>query len=145
MAKTAEKEQTRTGPRNMTDEHKAALAKGRRQARSVRDYLAALEGEKPTKEEESIDFDARMAEIDRKIAEQDDPAKRVVLIQERLDIERQREDVKELDSFAELESAFVDVVREYSERKGISYKAWREAGVPAKTLREAGMKLGGNN
>ena len=30
----------------------------------------------------------------------------------------------------------------YSERKGISYAAWREAGVPAATLKAAGISRG---
>ena len=37
----------KSGPRNMTDQHKAALAEGRNQGRAVRNYLEALEAHKP--------------------------------------------------------------------------------------------------
>ena len=42
-----------------------------------------------------------------------------------------------------LESGFVKVVSAYSERKGISYAAWREQGVPAAVLKAGGIKRGG--
>ena len=35
---------------------------------------------------------------------------------------------------------FVDAAAEYSERKGITYSAWRELGVPAAVLKRAGVK-----
>jgi hypothetical protein len=38
-----------------------------------------------------------------------------------------------------LEKDFVDAARSYSDRKGISYAAWRELGVSASTLRRAGV------
>ena len=39
-----------------------------------------------------------------------------------------------------LEEAFVGAASEYSDRKGISYSAWRELGVPAAVLKRAGVK-----
>ena len=38
-----------------------------------------------------------------------------------------------------LEKAYVKVAPGYSERKKISYAAWREMGVPAATLKQAGI------
>ena len=38
-----------------------------------------------------------------------------------------------------LESAFVKTAGKYSERKGISYAAWRQLGVSADTLKKAGI------
>ena len=38
-----------------------------------------------------------------------------------------------------LEEEFIEAVKGYSGRKGISYSAWREIGVPADVLRRAGM------
>jgi hypothetical protein len=43
---------------------------------------------------------------------------------------------------SELERAFVAVARQYGERKGISYNAWREAGVDAAVLKRAGIGRG---
>ena len=39
-----------------------------------------------------------------------------------------------------LEAGFVEYAKAYSERKGITYAAWREAGVPASILKDAGIK-----
>lgn len=124
----------------MSDEHKAALAKGRRQAKAVRDYLEALQkeasrGRRLSKEE----LERRIADLEQQIAVEDDAAKRVELIQKRIDTESRRDDIEDEPDMEALEAAFVDAAKEYSERKGITYAAWREAGVPASTLREAGV------
>ncbi|MDX1660023.1 MAG: hypothetical protein R3343_14490 [Nitriliruptorales bacterium] len=124
----------------MTEEHKAALAKGRRQARAVKNYLNALEQDGRSKGR--LDEDAlkeRIERLDAEIEDEEGPAKRVELIQKRLDYEQRLEALADSPDMDELESEFVDAVKEYSERKGISYMAWREAGVPAAVLRDAGM------
>jgi hypothetical protein len=41
-----------------------------------------------------------------------------------------------------LEKEFVRAAKGYSERKGITYGAWREFGVPAEVLRKAGISRG---
>jgi hypothetical protein len=41
-----------------------------------------------------------------------------------------------------LEQAFIAAVKGYSERKGITYAAWREAGIDARVLRDAGLRRG---
>lgn len=126
--------------RKMSDDHKAALAKGRRQGRAVRDYLAALEtssrrGPKATPEKVST----RIAELEERIESEENPARRVELIQERLDNEDRLKDLEDQPDMDALREEFVDVVKEYSERKEISYTAWRELGVPAADLRDGGV------
>ncbi|MBW3562415.1 MAG: hypothetical protein KY437_07965 [Actinobacteria bacterium] len=124
----------------LSDEHKAALAKGRRQARAVRDYLEALEAE--SKRGRSTDPDALKERIERyeqQAGDEEDPARRVELIQKRLDAEKQLAAVEDQPDMDALEGRFKEAVKEYSERKGISYTAWREAGVPASVLRDAGV------
>jgi hypothetical protein len=127
--------------KKMSDEHKAALAKGREQGRAVRDYLAALEQErKPGRKVDRGTVENRISEVQQRIDDEPDPAKRVELIQRRLDLEEQlvaMQDELDLDA---LEQGFVDAAAEYSERKGISYTAWREAGVPAAALKQAGIR-----
>jgi len=44
---------------------------------------------------------------------------------------------------AQLEAAFIAALPGYSTRKHISYAAWREAGVPARVLRAAGIRRAG--
>lgn len=40
---------------------------------------------------------------------------------------------------AELEEAFVNAATAYGARRGITYSAWRAAGVPPAVLRRAGI------
>ena len=125
----------------MSKEHKEALAKGRQQGKAVRDYLAALESDrKPGRRIDRDTVEARIAEVQTSIDEEADPAKRVTLIQKRLDLEERLISLDEQPDLDALESAFIDAAAGYSERKGISYTAWREAGVPAATLKAAGIK-----
>jgi hypothetical protein len=126
--------------RKMSDEHKAALAKGREQGRKVREYLAALEQERrPGRQMDRGTIEAKLPEIQAKIDEEPDPAKRVELIQKRLDLEERLVELGDAPDVEALEQGFVEAAKEYSERKGISYPAWREAGVPAATLKRAGI------
>ncbi len=124
----------------MTEAHKKALAKGRAQARAVKDYLAAREteskrGPKMTPEK----LRDRITSTREAIANEDDPARRVELIQQRINDEERLESLEDQPDMEALEAAFVDAAAEYSERKGITYTAWRELGVPAAVLRKAGV------
>ncbi|MFA9444039.1 hypothetical protein [Egicoccus sp. AB-alg6-2] len=126
--------------RKMSDDHKAALAKGREQGRAVRDYLAALEQDrKPGRRMDSETVKARIDEVQQKIDAEPNPAKRVDLIQRRLDLEERLVGMDEDVDLETLEKGFVESAAEYSERKGITYTAWREAGVPAAVLKQAGI------
>ncbi len=126
--------------RQMSEEHKEALAKGRAQGKAVREYLAALESErKPGRRVDSSTIESRLHKIQAEIDSEPDPAKRVELIQKRLDLEQRLIDLNEQPDLAALEAEFIDAAKDYSERKGITYAAWREAGVPAATLKSAGI------
>lgn len=125
----------------MSEEHKKALAKGRAQARAVKEYLAAREqeskrGPKMTPEK----LRDRIESTQKAIAEEDDPARRLELIQQRMDDEERLAAVEDQPDMDTLEDAFVGAAAEYSDRKGISYSAWRELGVPAAVLKRAGVK-----
>jgi hypothetical protein len=39
-----------------------------------------------------------------------------------------------------LEAAFVKVAKRFSEKRGVTYAAWRDAGVPAPVLKKAGIR-----
>lgn len=127
----------------MTAEHKQALAQGRAQARAVRRYLDALAQQKKTRRgrkrtPESISKRLRAIQIE---IEDASSLKRLQLIQDRLDLERELELLTadpEVDLDA-LRSGFVKNAKAYSEAKGISYTAWREIGIPAEDLRQAGI------
>lgn len=126
--------------RQMSDEHKAALAKGRAQGKAVREYLAALDQErKPGRRLDRGTIEARIPKIQADIDAEPDPAKRVDLIQRRLDLENRLVELEDQPDIDALETEFVAAAAEYSERKGITYAAWREAGVPAAVLKAAGV------
>lgn len=123
----------------MTQEHKDALALGRKQAREIKAYLKAIEGRKRGRPVTKESLQQRLERIHEKIEQSDDPLKSVELIQIRLDVEEALEHIEEAVDLAALEAGFVEHAKAYSERKGISYTAWREFGVPAATLRAAGV------
>lgn len=126
--------------RAMSDEHKAALAEGRRQGRAVRAYLEALEQHKPRRGRKRTpeSIQAQLEKISTQM-ETADPLKKLQLIQDRIDLESELERLETKVDLSELERAFVDAAKGYSERKGISYAAWRELGVEASVLKSAGV------
>jgi hypothetical protein len=125
----------------MTAAHKAALAEGREQGRIVRQYLEAIQAYKPKRGRKRTpeSIKKRLAAIDEKLATADALTK-VHLIQERMNLQRELETMtgKRVNIDA-LEADFVKVAKAYGERKGITYAAWREAGVKPEVLRRAGI------
>jgi len=128
----------------MSDEHKAALAKGRDEGRAVRRYLEAVERQRPRRGRprtaESVK--RRLAAVNTKIDEAD-ALTRLHLLQERADLEAEIAGLETTDDMPALEKAFVKVARSYGERKGIDYATWREAGVSAAVLEKAGVSRSG--
>ena len=126
--------------RVVTDEHKAAMAEGRTQSRAIAAYLDALESHRPKRGRKRTpeSIDRRLATIDREL-ESANPIKRLSLIQERLDLLNERENMQANVDISEFEDEFVAAAKPYSERKGISYAAWRELGVPPGVLKKAGI------
>jgi hypothetical protein len=124
----------------MSDEHKAALAEGRNQGRSVRRYLEALDAHKPRRGRKRTpdSMKKRLEKIETEL-ESADALKRLQLIQERLDLQQALDAGESKVNLAELEDDFVAAAKPYSERKGISYAAWRELGVGAPVLKRAGI------
>lgn len=139
----AEAKTGKRGPASLSESHKAALAEGRAQGRAVRRYLEALEASKPKRGRKRTPdaIEKRLAALEDEIPEAQ-PLKRVQLIQERMDLQAELEATDNSIDIGELEKGFVDAASEYSERKGISYSAWRELGVPANVLRDAGINRG---
>lgn len=123
----------------MTEEHKQALAKGRNEARAIKAYLKALQARGPGRPVNRETLEKRLASLNEKIEASNDPLKSVDLIQSRLDTEDALASVGDAKSFEDLEAGFVSHVKSYSERKKVSYTAWREFGVPAAVLRNAGV------
>ncbi len=127
----------------MSDSHKAALAEGREQGRAVRRYLEALELHRPKRGRKRTpeSVEKRLAAIDENLLGAD-PLSRVQLIQERMDLSTSLAANDNAVDMAALEDGFVNAAGPYGLRKGISYAAWREAGVDAGLLRRAGIRRG---
>jgi hypothetical protein len=127
----------------MTKEHKAALAEGRNQGRAVRNYLEALEAHKPKRgRKRTPDSIAKRLDAIETDIPTADPMKRVLLVQEKLDLEAELASSQGKVDLGELEAGFIAAAKGYSERKGISYAAWRAIGVPASVLSSAGITRG---
>jgi len=128
----------------MTDSHKAALAEGRSQGRSVRRYLEALEAQKPKRgrkrSPESIKKRLDKIELDYANADQ---LKRLQLAQERLDLRSELAATEETVDLGALEQDFVAAAKAYGERKRITHAAWRQVGVPDAVLARAGITRAG--
>lgn len=133
-----------TSNSKMSAEHKAALAEGRTQGAAVRAYLEALEANRPKRGRRRTPESVRK-QLDSAIAELDDAGavRRLELLQTKRDLERELEQMEVTVDMDALEQGFVDVARAYSERKGIEYATWREFGVPASTLKAAGISRSG--
>lgn len=125
-----------------SEDHKAAMKASHDQNRGVRAYLEALESTRTTaraRRRNPEKLQARRAEIAEE-AKTASPVKKLELVQERMDIDRELTDepVEEV-NIEEFEGGFVEVAAAYSQRKGISYAAWREIGVAADVLKRAGI------
>ena len=129
----------------MSDEHKAAIAAGRIEAAAVRDYLEALESNRPKRGRQvsTETLESRKADIDNQLAADDmKPIKRLELLQDRRDIDAQFAALADEPDMTAVENGFVTHAAAYGQRKGISYATWREFGVPAELLGRAGITRG---
>jgi hypothetical protein len=128
---------------SMSAEHKRALAQGREQSRVVRNYLEALEQNRPKRGRKRTPESIKKQLTEIKAGLRDASAfERVHFLQQRKDLEAELERhgaQSDGASLAALEKAFVKVVQSYSDAKGISYSTWREVGVSAEVLNRGGI------
>jgi hypothetical protein len=129
------------GPKNpLSNEHKAAMAAGRKEGRAVRDYLDAirLNKPKPGRPRTAERMNERLAAIEIELADATS-IDELRLLQERRDLQAALTEAQPAIDMAALEERFVEVARSYSTNKGISYATWREFGVSAAVLSRAGI------
>ena len=123
----------------MTEKHKAALAQGRLEARSVKAYLASLGPKRRGRPVTKDSLHKKIAEIDSKLNAEANPLKRLDLMQSKTEAEHALDAVGVGPDEEQLAADFVKCAKAYSDRKGISYATWRQFGVPADVLRKAGI------
>jgi hypothetical protein len=124
----------------MSAAHKQALAVGRQEGRAIRQYLDALQAHRPKRGRrrgpESIQ--RRLQQIEFEVS-QADALSRIQLLQEQMDLQHELESRMDAIDLPVLEEAFVKAAASYSQRKGISYSAWRQVGVQPSVLARAGI------
>lgn len=127
----------------MSDEHKAALAKGRMEGRIVREYLEGLRATKPKRgrKRTSDTIKGRLSAIETELASAS-PLDELLLIQERRDLEAELAAKSNAIDMDALEADFIEVAKSYSDSKAISYASWRDVGVPASVLKRADIGRG---
>ncbi|MFT4773483.1 MAG: hypothetical protein ACI83Y_001799 [Candidatus Azotimanducaceae bacterium] len=129
------------GPKTpMSDEHKAALAKGRVEGRVVRSYLEGMRATKPKRgrKRTAETVTTRIETIDAEL-ESASPIDELLLVQERRDLRSELESMSDTIDMKQLEAEFVAVAKSYSQSKQISYQSWRDVGVEASVLKAAGI------
>ncbi|MCB1270548.1 MAG: hypothetical protein M9942_12800 [Microthrixaceae bacterium] len=126
--------------RQVTEAQKKAMARGRANSRVVREYLEVLDRNKPKRgrRRTPASIRKRLAVIDSEFDGASQLAK-LEMTQERMDLNAELEAMETSDDLDAVQKSFVGIAAEYSESKGISWAAWREMGVPAAVLREAGV------
>ena len=131
-------EPKKRGPKAVTAEHKAAMAVGRNESRSVRLYLEALSANRPKRgrKRTAESISKRLAALEDELPAAD-ALSRVHLIQERLDLTEELATMGDTVDIATLENEFIVAAKAYSDRKGISHAAWRAVGVDAAVLTKA--------
>lgn len=127
----------------MSQEHKEALAAGRDQSRAVKRYLEALEVHRPRRgrKRTTESIQKQLEGIEAKLADAG-PLARLNLLQDRIDLQAEMASMGDSVDMSALEADFVRAARAYGQRKGISYAAWREAGIDASVLKAAGISRG---
>lgn len=129
------------GPKNMTDDHKAALASGRAQGRAIGEYLDAVAAHKPKRGRQRTQetVQRQMQETETSLRTATGTA-RVELVQQKRNLEVELAGMQAQVNLTALEAAFVQHASAYAQRKEISYAAFREVGVAAEVLDRAGIK-----
>ena len=130
----------------MSDDHKAALAKGREDGRKVRAYLEALaEVNRPKARGRKKSPEAIQARLDEITAEYPsaEPLQKLLLVNEQIGLEEDLEAITaEPDpvDYEALERGFIEAAAAFTRSKRIVWLAWRSVGVPATLLRAAGIE-----
>jgi hypothetical protein len=108
----------------------------------VRRYLGALEASRSSRgKRRTIEgFSARLLKIDELLVSAD-PLARLHLTQERIDLHAELVRVTNAQDpdLSGLEKEFVRVAKQYGELAGITFAAWRQVGVDAEVLDQAGI------
>lgn len=139
--RTAKKATKKTAKRTMSSAHKKALAEGRNMSATVDRYLAAINTPKKRGRKVSVGSLRTRLAAAKERAQSTVGVERVLAAQEVRDLRDRLASAEATTTtdIKKLEQDFVKVAKAFSERRGVSYGAWRDAGVPPAALRKAGI------
>lgn len=125
--------------RRRAPEHNAKLTSSIKATAAVKAYLGSLTASRDAGRRDQLGAQVEDLKLQIRAARADrvPPTEVLRLIQKRLDIESQ---MRNSASRVELEQAFITHAHTYASRRGITRHAFREMGVPAKVLDEAGIR-----
>ena len=129
---------------SVSDAHKDALEVGRSEARIVKAYLEELKENQPKRgrKRTAETVTKNLADVEEALIERtyESEVDRLVLMQRRKDLATELDVLNAKTKRTSFEEAFIGVVKNFSERRGIEWDTWRQIGVPARVLR-AGWKM----
>ncbi len=106
----------------------------------IRRYLSALNEEEPRRgRRRTVESVQRRIDYIRANLSGANPLAKVHLHQELINCKKELEQLNAKNKLASLEADFIQIAKDYSLRKSISYTAWRASGVPASVLKRAGV------
>ncbi|MET0428101.1 MAG: hypothetical protein ABW026_06340 [Microvirga sp.] len=106
----------------------------------MRNYLDGLRAAKPKRgRKRTADTIKKRLEVVESLLVEASPIDELRLIQERRDLTEELSTVGTGVDLGALEAEFVQIAASYGARQGISYSSWREIGVPAAVLKQAGI------
>lgn len=126
----------------LTASHKKALAEGRAMSSIVDHYLVTVNTPKPRGRKVSkADLVTRLAKAQTE-AKNGNGIGRLLAAQDVRDLKARIHIVTSMNGSGDhkgAETAFVKIAKTFGDKRGITYGAWRDAGVPAPVLKRAGI------
>jgi hypothetical protein len=113
---------------------------------AIRRYLQALEGRSssPFQGKRTREWVIeQISTLPDAILAETDPVKKLLMTQDLLNHQKLLRNMPTDEEFAKLEDAFVRVAKAWSDRKGVSWAAWRHVRVDEDVLARAGIKRTG--
>jgi hypothetical protein len=125
--------------KRFSDQTLVEAARRRSNTRTVDAYLTALERDRLRGTRSPERIQAKLDALEAELSDDPAPYRRVVAIQERMDLETELRSALAKSDLPEREAAAIEVLGEWADAKGVSYAALREGGIPAHVLKAAGI------
>ncbi len=126
--------------RKLTQKEIEAIQKGRAETQAIKDYLESLHT-RPGRRVDPKTIERRLAKARQALAAAKNPLQKIELTEKVLRLEKAlKEAQKGGGKTSDVEKAFIQHAASFARRKGISYRAFREMGVPPDVLAKAGIK-----